>query len=125
MKIKGSRLGASLATSTLLASFLVGLGATDASADPFHCNAPRPTNNSSQVWKASKNLYLQRGPYSDCDDISYVPEGRQLYGWCYWNNSHGNHWWFVRMSGTEIKGWVYIDNLTAYDPGSTRECPIF
>ena len=120
------KLGSTLSASVLLAGALVGLGAGNASAQPFRCVAEGGVieNNSSGVFRTNKDLNLRAGPYSDCDDIGIVRDGAKVFVWCAFTNGAGNKWLLVRPDGSTKKGWVFTGNLERVS-GSVNFCPLF
>jgi hypothetical protein len=116
------RLRASLAIVGLLATSLVGISASNASAQPYWCTLPFGRNVSDGKMSAVKNFSLRSSFSSDCKVISLVPKGKKLYLWCHVYNSHGNQWFRVRIAGTEILGWAYTDNVR-WESGSINRCP--
>lgn len=117
------RLRASLATVGLLTTSLVGISASNASAQPAYCTVPYGPNISDGKMSAVKNFSLRSGWSSDCNVISLVPKGKTLYLWCYVFNSHGNQWFRVRIAGTSIVGWAYTDNVR-WESGGLDRCPL-
>ncbi|MEU4181025.1 SH3 domain-containing protein [Streptomyces sp. NPDC026589] len=95
--------------------------APSASAGSAACTHPSWVNKDSGSGYGQQ-LYerIRTGPSSDCPMTTWVPSSQRLYYHCYWNNSAGNNWTHVRVSGTEVNGWIWNGNLN--DGGSRKQC---
>ncbi|MFD0254235.1 hypothetical protein ACFVGX_25375 [Streptomyces sp. NPDC127113] len=120
MKSK-KRMATLLASSAILGASIVGANATDANAQPFRCYSWLAHNTSSGVGRLQEDLWLQQGPYADCDEGKYASAADKFYIWCYVNNQYGNVWYYGRREGTDFKGWLYSGDVTIVS-GSLYKC---
>lgn len=54
---------------------------------------------------------LKVAPYASCGNVARLTTGTVVYYQCFYNNSYGNTWWYVRVQGTQTYGWMSWDNL--------------
>ncbi|MFI0980716.1 SH3 domain-containing protein [Streptomyces sp. NPDC021093] len=82
------------------------------------CTHPSWSNKSGGEGTAKgTSATVRTGPNKDCPVTATVGTAVTLYYHCWVTNSAGNKWTHVRISGTQINGWVYNPSLD--DGGST------
>lgn len=120
-----NKLKSLLVTGATIAGALVTMGAPNASAAASGCIdlGFAPVNNSSATGYFDSKATLRTHPYADCGSMGTYPAGTNFYVWCYNINQYGNKWYYVRIKGTDIKGWLYHGPAVLWGPGSSRECP--
>lgn len=117
------RIARLLAAGAFLGGSLVGLNAPSASAAGV-CDLPNiPNNTSNGVGHFFDRATLRTQPYSACGSMGTYPAKTKFSIWCWKTNVHGNPWAYVRISGTEIKGWLYTSHLVL-DSGSIHDCAL-
>lgn len=97
-----------LAVSALTVSWT----ATPASAAPS-CTSPRHDVNGEGYARMNKDgTNLKKAPYAACGNVRSMGRGDKVYLQCAIFNDYGNVWWWVRVAGTDVHGWMSEDNLT-------------
>ncbi|MFH8768429.1 MULTISPECIES: hypothetical protein [unclassified Streptomyces] len=112
------RITSLLAAGALLATPLVGISATEASANSL-CGIylfPHDTMDNHAYF--SKNVTLRTEPYEDCTSMGVFAKGQRFDIWCAYKNAARNWWYFGSIHGTSTKGWVYEGNLTNWSSGT-------
>lgn len=118
-----SRISSILAAGAILGATLVGFSAPSASAAGV-CDLPNlPANNSNGVGHFFDKATLRAQPYSDCGSMGTYSVRTKFDVWCWKINAYGNPWVYVRIAGTELKGWLYTGHFVL-DSGSVKDCPI-
>lgn len=114
-----------LVASAMIAGALVVVGAPSASAATSGCIdlGFSPLNTSTSTGYFDSRATLRTHPYATCGSMGTYPAGTNFDVWCYNINQHGNKWFYVRIAGTEIKGWLYEGPAVLWGLGTTRECP--
>lgn len=75
--------------------------------------APSASAASSAACKQGRHLWsmtrhtvalvkYRTGPSTGCAALGQIPKGKKVYLW----DTHGNHWQYVRIAGTNKRGWV-------------------
>jgi hypothetical protein len=115
-----SRLLRAIAAMVLvLGGLLVGAGSSQATTDV--CTHPAWSNKDGGSGHGTQgSTPVHNGPYGDCPVVFYVSNSALLYYHCYVVNSYGNTWTHLRLSGTNLEGWVYDVYLD--DFGATHLC---
>ncbi|MEU7589554.1 hypothetical protein AB0A95_25055 [Micromonospora sp. NPDC049230] len=59
------------------------------------------------------SIPLRNGPGQSCGNVSnYLNVGQRLGGWCRFQNSAGNWWYYVSVGGAAPYGWIYGGNVS-------------
>ncbi|GAA3447676.1 hypothetical protein [Planomonospora venezuelensis] len=99
------------ALSLLLAASTVGAaGAATAQAAAPNCSVKHNENGEGAAW-LNKGVNLKTGPYSGCGNVTWAAKDTYVYFLCWYDNSYGNTWWYVRIKGTSTHGWTSQDNF--------------
>lgn len=104
----------------LVAAGLVIAGTGTAAAETCTHPAWSDKDNGGSGTGNSSSTPIRTGPEAVCGVVATVGTAVVLYYHCYVVNSAGNTWTNVRISGTNIDGWVYDGNLD--DFGSFYHC---
>ncbi|MFI7597152.1 hypothetical protein [Actinoplanes sp. NPDC049681] len=105
-----------------LASVLLAAGLGVVAASPAHASddcigssSPHANGDGSGIVLAG-NWHLKKAPYSTCDNTGVVLHGGEIIWWqCQRYNIYGHLWFYVRVGGTNNKGWISTDNFVAQD----------
>ncbi|MEO3786543.1 hypothetical protein ABGB12_24725 [Actinocorallia sp. B10E7] len=120
MKVRASFLSAALGIAAVSAVL------TASPAQAWACNnGTAVTNNSSYAGQFTykyQNYNLRSGPSTSCSTVDTVPAGTQVYGWC-GLQINGVWWGYIRIAGTQTKGWTSQANLTYQAEGQWGFCP--
>ncbi|MFJ4980422.1 hypothetical protein ACIP6X_34775 [Streptomyces coeruleorubidus] len=80
-----------------------------------------PESNGFGGADVTKSIPLRTGPSATCDDNGpSLIVGQRLGGWCWYENSAGNKWYYVSTGGAAPYGWIYGGNIKGE---STIETP--
>ncbi|GGZ58549.1 hypothetical protein GCM10010387_60550 [Streptomyces inusitatus] len=108
-----------IAAAGLVTAAAPAQSATSASG-PLGCSNHPWSNKDSDSGQVTSSSLVRPGPHASCGETARVYPGEVLYYHCYVTNESGNTWTHLRISGTNIQGWVYDGNLN--DGGSTKVC---
>ncbi|GAA0436761.1 hypothetical protein Aca07nite_45180 [Actinoplanes capillaceus] len=73
---------------------------------------PNDNGDGSGIMKAG-TWNLKGNYYSDCANVGTVDGGERVWFQCWSVNDYNNLWWYVRVAGTNKKGWISAANITA------------
>lgn len=63
---------------------------------------------------------LRTGPYESCAAITTLGAGTNVNYFCFFENTYGNTWTYVKVKGQNLYGWIFDDHL--YSNGSPVRC---
>ncbi|GID46481.1 hypothetical protein Aca07nite_37560 [Actinoplanes capillaceus] len=75
------------------------------------CNPNWTMVNGQGAVTAAVDYNVKNGPYGACGQVGRITKGTTFYLWCMTTNDYGNNWWYGRIAGTDIKGWVHQDTI--------------
>lgn len=75
------------------------------------CTPPAHSANGEGAGIMNGAHALDSAPYAACPDVTTLASGTEVYYRCFYQNSYGNIWWYVRVAGTSTYGWESQDNL--------------
>lgn len=106
---------AALATAMVMVTPVVAAPTASAAA-AVSCSSPSVTNGEGYGY-FNETANLKVAPYAECGTVTSVSKGTKAWLYCWVENSYGNYWWYVRISGTSTYGWMVEGklDLTAYD----------
>ncbi|GAA2263625.1 hypothetical protein GCM10010232_64400 [Streptomyces amakusaensis] len=107
-----------IAAAGLVTAAAPAQSATSASG-PLGCSHSW-SNKDSDYGYVTSGSPLRPGPHSNCGTRATIYPSELLYYHCSIVNESGNGWTHVRLSGTDIQGWMYNGNLD--DGGSRDRC---
>jgi hypothetical protein len=81
--------------------------AAPAQAETARCPVSWSTVNGEGYVTSYQDTQVRIGPYGECSSVGTIKKGTIFYLWCGTTNDYSNNWWYGRIAGTEIKGWVY------------------
>jgi hypothetical protein len=87
------------------------VGATGSAQAAVACKPTWEKVNGQGYVVAQVDYNVKDGPYGACGHVGKITKGTKFYLWCMTTNTYRNNWWYGRIAGTEIKGWVHQDTL--------------
>jgi hypothetical protein len=75
------------------------------------CTAWRPTLNGEGTRNMTVNANLKVAFYASCGNVVYLHKGDVFYEHCWAVNNYDNTWFYGRVKGTSITGWMNYNNL--------------
>jgi hypothetical protein len=75
------------------------------------CNPNWTMVNGQGYTVAEVDYNVKNGPYGACGHVGKIKKGTKFYLWCMTTNDYRNNWWYGRIAGTQIMGWVHQDTL--------------
>ncbi|MFD1320446.1 hypothetical protein [Micromonospora sonneratiae] len=100
---------------TFVATIVALLGsAVVASPAQAYCGWT-PTRNGEGYLISNRMTHMRTGPYAECQHNLEIGAGKKLWLWCGYHNSYGNYWYYARLDGTNVHGWVFSGNVDTYD----------
>ncbi|GAB2940836.1 hypothetical protein GCM10027280_31710 [Micromonospora polyrhachis] len=58
--------------------------------------------------------YLRTGPRAACSHNLEIGAGKKIWLHCEYQNEYGNVWYYGRLEGTNVYGWIYDGNVGYY-----------
>jgi hypothetical protein len=103
------RFGGAAAAVVLGLSFGVATGAAPAQA--ADCGWSPPFNGDGYAIMTAHQV-LESGPYASCANLTAsAGVGVKVWIHCRQFNTYDNLWWYVRIAGTDHKGWLFNGNM--------------
>lgn len=75
------------------------------------CVSPAHPYNGEGGGLMNGNYNLKVAPYAHCGNVRLLTTGTKVYFGCAHYNDYGNRWWWVRVAGTSVYGWMNDDNI--------------
>ncbi|MFG1947841.1 hypothetical protein [Nonomuraea sp. NPDC048826] len=75
------------------------------------CVSPARPYNGEGGGRMNGNFNLKVAPYAHCGNVRRLTTGTRVYFGCAHYNAYGNRWWWVRVAGTSVYGWMNDDNI--------------
>lgn len=100
-------------TSASVANEAPNFTPSNAPADVLAVCGWDPESNGYGGATVTRSIWLRSGPSSSCGANGgslYV--GQRLGGWCWYENSAGNKWYYVSTGGAAPYGWIYGGNIS-------------
>jgi hypothetical protein len=99
-------LRAAAALAVALGVSVLGVAAP-AQAETARCPVNWSPVNGDGYVTAYQDTPVRVGPYGECSSVGTVKKGTIFYLWCGTTNDYSNNWWYGRIAGTSVQGWVY------------------
>ncbi|MFC3384891.1 hypothetical protein [Couchioplanes azureus] len=102
---------AGIAAVLLTAGVGVAMAQPASAAGPTHCIGTPKANGEGWGLMKPGTWNLKGGYFSECQNVGVVRGGEKVWFQCSKRNNYGNNWWYVRVAGTDKKGWISESNL--------------